>query len=101
MIGSRKQDPTAVRTYTINWSRWRFPAGCRILTATWSVTPDDGTIKILGSSVQNGFLANVRVGYPRDGQSYVLECHMVSTDPRDPPDQDSRRIQIYGAFPPR
>lgn len=93
MIASFRMDPTAVRTFTIDWTKWPFPSGTRIASATWTIP----TAFVLIAESVIGFKTNVKVrlrstnSAPND---YEFACHMVSTDGSNPPAQDSRRIGV-------
>jgi hypothetical protein len=96
MIGSFKKDQAAVRTYSIDWSRWRFPPGCHIASSSWKVVPhDDGTLALVESSIYQRVWTCVRVSGGVPGRTYTLQNHIISSDPRTPPEQDTRNIQIY------
>lgn len=97
MIRSFDMDPSAVRTFTVNWTRWPFPPGTRIASIVWTVPSD---FKILQQSII-GYLANVKLYYvgPWREHDYIIECHMATTDPNSPPFADSRRVGI--AIKPR
>lgn len=92
MIASFDMDPRAVRTFTVDWTRWPFPSGTRIASIEWVVPPD---FKILQQSVL-GYLANVKLDYIGQWREhdYIVECHMTTNDPNVAPFQDSRRFGI-------
>lgn len=96
MIASFRMDPSAARTFTINWASWPFPPGTRIASAVWSIPPQ---FEVLDQSVA-GMKTNVKVRFklpvsvPRD---FEFACLMVTNESvRSPnvPAQDTRRIGV-------
>ncbi len=93
MIASFVMDPSAVRTFTIDWCLWPFPPAARIASILWTVP---NSLEILDQSIV-GSKANLKLrwtGLAIPGQSYEVECHMATTEPSLNPSEDSRRISI-------
>lgn len=94
MIGSKRFDPSAVRTISFDWCRWPgFPPGTSIASVQWSVP---GAFEVLDQSI-TGKKANIKVrctALAQQGSEYQIECHMVTSENVANPTQDSRRIGL-------
>ena len=97
MIGSIKFDPSAVRTITIDWTRFPFPGGCGIASAVWTVPV---AFEVIDQSVV-GKKTNVRVRfrYPTSAakQLYEFSCLMTTNEQVTGPNlptRDTRRIGV-------